>query len=160
MEAQTHNLVVQETEVGRVDRILANRLGLSRTRVQKLLLDGLVSVNGEPARKSLVVDTGDELEVVVPPVQPVKMIAEEIPLKIVHEDDALVVVNKPAGMVVHPAPGHRSGTMVNALLYHISNLSGVGGRLRPGIVHRLDKDTSGLLAVSYTHLTLPTTPYV
>ena len=82
MEAQTHNLVVQEAEVGRVDRILADRLGLSRTRVQKLLLSGLVSVNGEPARKSLVVDIGDELEVVVPPVQPVKMIAEEIPLKL------------------------------------------------------------------------------
>ena len=123
---------------------------------------------------------GDELEVVVPPVQPVNMIAEEIPLNIVHEDDALVVVDKPAGMVVHPAPGHRSGTMVNALLYHISDLSGVGGRLRPVIVHRLDRDTSGLLvvaktdqahhflsdalrerqvkriSVSYTHLTLPT----
>ena len=150
MEAQTHNLIIRETEVGRVDRILADRLGLSRTRVQKLLLGGLVSVNGEPARKSLVVATGDELEVVVPPVQPVKMIAEEMPLNIVHEDHALVVVDKPAGMVVHPAPGHRSGTMVNALLYHISDLSGVGGRLRPGIVHRLDQDTSGLLVVAKT----------
>ena len=150
MEAQTHNLIVRETEVGRVDRILADRLGLSRTRVQKLLLEGLVSVNGEPARKSLILAIGDELEVVVPPVQPVNMIAEEIPLNIVHEDDALVVVDKPAGMVVHPAPGHRSGTMVNALLYHISDLSGVGGRLRPGIVHRLDRDTSGLLVVAKT----------
>ena len=150
MEAQTHNLIVRETEVGRVDRILADRLGMSRTRIQKLLLEGLVSVNGEPARKSLVVAIGDELEVVVPPVELVNMIAEEIPLNIVHEDDALVVVDKPAGMVVHPAPGHRSGTMVNALLYHISDLSGVGGRLRPGIVHRLDRDTSGLLVVAKT----------
>jgi 23S rRNA pseudouridine1911/1915/1917 synthase len=123
---------------------------MSRTRIQKLLLEGLVSVNGEPARKSLVVAIGDELEVVVPPVELVNMIAEEIPLNIVHEDDALVVVDKPAGMVVHPAPGHRSGTMVNALLYHISDLSGVGGRLRPGIVHRLDRDTSGLLVVAKT----------
>jgi len=150
VEAQTHNLIVRETEVGRVDRILADRLGMSRTRIQKLLLEGLVSVNGEPARKSLVVAIGDELEVVVPPVELVNMIAEEIPLNIVHEDDALVVVDKPAGMVVHPAPGHRSGTMVNALLYHISDLSGVGGRLRPGIVHRLDRDTSGLLVVAKT----------
>ena len=150
MEAQTHNLIVRETEVGRIDRVLADRLSLSRTRVQKLLLEGLVSVNGEPARKSLILAIGDELEVVVPPVQPVNMIAEEIPLNIVHEDDALVVVDKPAGMVVHPAPGHRSGTMVNALLYHISDLSGVGGRLRPGIVHRLDRDTSGLLVVAKT----------
>lgn len=150
MEAQIHKLVVLEAEVGRVDRIVADRLGLSRTRVQKLLNEGLVSVNGEAARKSLVVTRGDELEVTVPPVKPVEMLPEKIPLDIVHEDKALVVVHKPAGMVVHPAPGHRSGTMVNALLYHISDLSGVGGRLRPGIVHRLDRDTSGLLVVAKT----------
>lgn len=148
MEAQIHKLVVLEAEVGRVDRIVADRLGLSRTRVQRLLNEGLVSVNGEGARKSLVVTMGDELEVIVPPVKPVEMTPEKIPLEIVHEDEALVVVNKPAGMVVHPAPGHRSGTMVNALLYHISDLSGVGGRLRPGIVHRLDQHTSGLLVVA------------
>ncbi|HIB09460.1 MAG TPA: RluA family pseudouridine synthase [Gemmatimonadetes bacterium] len=150
MEAQTHKLTVRETEVGRVDRILANRLGMSRTRVHKLLTAGLVSVNGEPAKKSLVVAFGDELEVVVPPAQPVEMAPEEIPLDIVYEDKALVVVHKPAGMVVHPAPGHRSGTMVNALLHHVSDLSGVGGRLRPGIVHRLDQHTSGLLVVAKT----------
>ena len=150
MEAQTHKLTVRETEVGRVDRILANRLGMSRTRVHKLLTAGLVSVNGEPAKKSLVVAFGDELEVVVPPAQPVEMAPEEIPLDIVYEDEALVVVHKPAGMVVHPAPGHRSGTMVNALLHHVSDLSGVGGRLRPGIVHRLDQHTSGLLVVAKT----------
>jgi len=148
VEAQIHKLVVLEAEVGRVDRIVADRLGLSRTRVQRLLNEGLVSVNGEGARKSLVVTMGDELEVIVPPVKPVEMTPEKIPLEIVHEDEALVVVNKPAGMVVHPAPGHRSGTMVNALLYHISDLSGVGGRLRPGIVHRLDQHTSGLLVVA------------
>ena len=163
MEAQIHKLVVLEAEVGRVDRIVADRLGLSRTRVQRLLNEGLVSVNGEGARKSLVVTMGDELEVIVPPVKPVEMTPEKIPLEIVHEDEALVVVNKPAGMVVHPAPGHRSGTMVNALLYHISDLSGVGGRLRPGIVHRLDQHTSGLLVVaknlSLIHISEPTRPY-
>ena len=111
MEGEIHNLTVREGEIGRLDRFVADRLGLSRTRVQKLLDRGLVSIDGRPAKKSEAVTQGDDIEVVVPPPEPVGIEPEEIPLDIVHEDQALLVVNKPAGMVVHPAPGHRSGTL-------------------------------------------------
>ena len=148
MNGTTRALTVHAGEDGRLDRFIADRLGLSRTRVQKLLEEGLVTIDGHPAKKSEGVTPGAEIEVVVPPAEPVDIEPEDIPLDIVHEDDALLVVNKAAGMVVHPAPGHRSGTMVNALLYHVRDLSGVGGRLRPGIVHRLDRNTSGLLVVA------------
>lgn len=140
----------------RLDRFLSERLELSRTRIQKLLEDGCIQVHGDGApgadrlRKSEPVVAGWEVEVEVPPAAPVGMEAQDIPLEIVFEDQWLAVVNKPAGMVVHPAPGHRDGTMVNALLHHLDGLSGVGGRLRPGIVHRLDRDTSGLLVVAKT----------
>ena len=129
---------------------MADRLSLSRTRVQKLLAEGRVTVDGRPARKSDSVEPGSRVEVRVPPPEDVEIVAEDIPLTIVHEDDALLVVDKPAGMVVHPAPGHRSGTLVNALLWHVPAIEGVGGRRRPGIVHRLDRDTSGLLVVAKT----------
>ncbi|MDH5760309.1 MAG: RluA family pseudouridine synthase [Gemmatimonadota bacterium] len=143
-----HRLVVQPGEETRLDRFVSEALGLSRSRVQKLIDAGRVSVSGRAARKSERLDAGAEVVVEVPPPAPVEMLPEDIPLDIVHEDGSLVVVNKAAGMVVHPAPGHRSGTLVNALLHHVKDLSGVGGRLRPGIVHRLDRDTSGLLVVA------------
>ncbi len=147
---RTHALEVREGEGGRLDRFVSSRLDLSRTRVQALLAEGRVTVAGRPGKKSESVAPGMVVEVVVPPAEPVAIEAEEIPLEVVHEDEHLAVVNKAAGMVVHPAPGHRTGTLVNALLWHIPDLAGVGGRLRPGIVHRLDRDTSGLLVVAKT----------
>lgn len=140
---------------GRLDAWLAARLDLSRTRLHKLLAEERirVRVGAEPwrvPRKSDGAEPGLEIEVDVPPARPVELVAQDLPLTLVYEDDDLAVVDKAAGMVVHPAPGHRDGTLVNALLFHLTDLSGVGGRLRPGIVHRLDRDTSGLLVVAKT----------
>jgi len=127
---------------------VSDRLELSRTRVASLISSGLIQVDDRAAKKSEPVEPGQRITVRIPEAEPVSMEPEDLPLEIEFEDDHLVIVNKAAGMVVHPAPGHRSGTMVNALLHHVKRLSGVGGRLRPGIVHRLDKDTSGLLVVA------------
>jgi 23S rRNA pseudouridine1911/1915/1917 synthase len=143
-------LVVEAGEEGRLDRFVSDRLELSRTRVQALVSEGRVKVDGRAARKSEAVQPGMRIEVVVPPPVAVDIPAQDLPLDVVFEDEHLVVVNKAAGMVVHPAPGHRTGTLVNALLFHVRDLSGVGGRLRPGIVHRLDRDTSGLLVAAKT----------
>jgi 23S rRNA pseudouridine1911/1915/1917 synthase len=118
--------------------------------VQKLIASGRVLVDGRPGKKSDTVEPGSVVRVEVPPPASVAIEAEDIPLDIVFEDEHLIVVNKGPGMVVHPAPGHRSGTLVNALLAHAPSLAGVGGRARPGIVHRLDRDTSGLLVVAKT----------
>ena len=148
MEGTTHKLTVPEGEAGRLDSFIAQQLTLSRTRAQKLVASGMVLLNGRAAKKSEPVSAGAVVEVQVPPAESVEIEAEDLPLDIVFEDSALLVVNKAAGMVVHPAPGHRSGTMVNALMHHVRDLSGVGGRLRPGIVHRLDRHTSGLLVVA------------
>jgi 23S rRNA pseudouridine1911/1915/1917 synthase len=131
-----------------LDRFVADSLELSRTRVQALLAEGRITVDGEPAKKSDALVPGATVQVVVPPAEPVDIEPEDLPVDIVYEDDDLAVVDKAAGMVVHPAPGHRSGTLVNALLWHMPDIEGVGGRLRPGIVHRLDRDTSGLLVVA------------
>lgn len=139
---------VEPGDEGRLDAFLSERLELSRTRIQKLIGAGHVTVDGATPKKSEEVVPGTSVRVRVPPPEEVSMEAEDIPLEIVYQDSDLAVVNKPAGMVVHPGPGHRSGTMVNALLHHIRDLSGVGGRMRPGIVHRLDMDTSGLLVVA------------
>lgn len=141
-------LEVGPDEEDRLDRFVSARLELSRTRVQRMIAEGRVQVDGKVAGKSMRVEDGSRVTVDVPPPAEVEIVAEDIPLEIVFEDESLLVVHKAAGMVVHPAPGHRSGTMVNALLHHIRDLSGVGGRLRPGIVHRLDRDTSGLLVVA------------
>jgi 23S rRNA pseudouridine1911/1915/1917 synthase len=146
------SLEVGASDEGRLDRFLSERLGLSRTRVQRLIAAGRVTVDGHPGKKSEAVEAGARIEVTVPAPEPVAMMPEDLPLDVVWEDELLLVVNKPAGMVVHPAPGHRSGTLVNALLFHVKDLEGVGGRMRPGIVHRLDKDTSGLLVVAKTDL--------
>jgi 23S rRNA pseudouridine1911/1915/1917 synthase len=143
-------ITVQDVpEEDRLDAYLARRLaGLSRSRVAQLIADGHVRVNSAAAKKSQAPEVGDVIDVDVPAAQPTHMAAEEIDLRILFQDADIVVLDKPAGLVVHPAPGHRTGTLVNALLHHVTDLSGVGGVLRPGIVHRLDKDTSGLLLVA------------
>jgi len=140
-------LTVDE-EADRLDRYLARELGISRSRTVALIQGGRVMVDGRPGRKSEAVAPGQVVEVEVPPPEPLEARPEDIPLDVVYEDGALLVVNKAAGLVVHPAPGHREGTLVNALLFHVSDLSGIGGKLRPGIVHRLDRDTSGLMVVA------------
>ncbi len=128
----------------RLDRVLATQLPeYSRSRLQQLILAGFVRVNGITTRPSHLVRAGDEIELTEPPVEP-----EPIPLEILFEDKDLIVINKSAGLVVHPGAGHRSGTLVNALLHHCPTLSGIGGKERPGIVHRLDKETSGCLVVA------------
>jgi 23S rRNA pseudouridine1911/1915/1917 synthase len=134
----------------RLDRCLAERLDLSRSRIAALIEEGLVTVDGELVRKSRPAVPGEVVTVLLPPLPPIETGPEAIPLQIVHEDRDLAVVEKPAGMVVHPAPGHSSGTLVNALLHHLGELSSTGAPLRPGIVHRLDRDTSGLLVVART----------
>jgi 23S rRNA pseudouridine1911/1915/1917 synthase len=145
---RAYSLAVGEGEGGRLDTYVSERLELSRTRVQALLAAGRITLEGRLAKKSDAVAPGMRIDVVVPPPAAVEILPEQLPLAVVYEDQHLIVVNKAAGMVVHPAPGHRTGTLVNALLWHVRDLSGVGGRLRPGIVHRLDRDTSGLLVVA------------
>jgi 23S rRNA pseudouridine1911/1915/1917 synthase len=133
----------------RLDRYLASRLpDVSRTRVKALIDAGLVAVEGRPGRAATRLAAGDRVEVTVPPPVAVDLAPEPIPLRVVYEDGDLLVVDKAAGLVVHPAPGHPTGTLVNALLAHTPDLAGIGGELRPGIVHRLDKDTSGLMVVA------------
>ncbi|MGD8623073.1 MAG: RluA family pseudouridine synthase [Anaerolineae bacterium] len=133
---------------GRLDKFLAHRIeGLSRSAAQRLIGEGQVTVNGDPVKASYKVQAGDLLVALLPPEETPGLVAEPIPLDIVHEDRQLLVVNKPAGMVVHPAPGHSSGTLANAVLAHCPELAAGGGQ-RPGIVHRLDQDTSGLIVVA------------
>ncbi len=133
----------------RLDAYVAARVeGMSRSQVARLLAAGDILVDGAAAAKSEAPRPGSEIDVSVPEPEPSHLEPEDLPLAIVHEDRDLAVVEKPAGMVVHPAPGHPTGTLVNALLHHVSDLSGVGGVRRPGIVHRLDRDTSGLMLVA------------
>jgi len=142
-------LVVEETASERLDAWIARRLPeVSRSQVTQLLEQGHIRIDGRVPKKSEKPAAGDVIEIEIPEPTPTHIGAEEIPLTIVYEDRDIVVIDKPAGMVVHPAPGHGQGTLVNALLHHVTDLSGVGGELRPGIVHRLDKDTSGLLLVA------------
>ena len=139
----------------RLDRWLAGQAGApSRSALQGLMEAGYVRRNGAPANKKDKLAAGDRITLTLPDPQPIEAQPQNIPLDIVYEDDHLLVVNKPKGMVVHPAPGNPDGTLVNALLYHCrGQLSGVGGAIRPGIVHRIDKDTSGLLVVAKDDLT-------
>jgi 23S rRNA pseudouridine1911/1915/1917 synthase len=132
----------------RVDIFLAKRLTLSRNRIQTLIQAGHISLNGKACRASEQVRGGDSIAISEPRPEPIEVEAEDIPLKILFEDEHLLVVDKPAGMVVHPGAGIHKGTLVNALLHHIENLSGIGGRFRPGVVHRLDKETSGCLVIA------------
>lgn len=136
-------------EPGRLDAWLASRIEkLSRSRIQALMSDGAVVSNDIPLTAKSKLHQGDLILVNLPDPAPAEPIPEDIPLDILYEDDSIVVINKPAGMVVHPAPGHESETLVNALLYHCNDLKGVGGVARPGIVHRLDMDTTGILVVA------------
>lgn len=144
--------VVSEVSDERLDVFVSNAFTLTRSRSAILIGDGLVMVNGVQRKKNYSVALGDVVEVAMPTPVEVDVVKENIPLNIVYEDSDLLVVNKEQGMVVHPAPGHYSGTLVNALLYHISNLSGINGALRSGIVHRIDKNTSGLLLVAKNDL--------
>lgn len=139
---------VTEATSERLDAYIAERYPISRTRAAQLIESGHVLLNGRVPKKRDQPREGDILRVHVPKAETSHISAENIPLEIVHEDADLLVIDKPAGMVVHPAPGHHGGTLVNALLHHVRDLSGIGGVRRPGIVHRLDKDTSGLLIVA------------
>jgi 23S rRNA pseudouridine1911/1915/1917 synthase len=145
-----HSLTVTDDSEGvRIDRFLASVLGShSRSQIQRLIKDGLVQVGGRPAKANQPVKAGQVVSVEVPEAAPAAVAAEPLPLSIVFEDGDVVVVDKPAGMVVHPAAGHDRGTLVNALLHHLTDLSGIGGEKRPGIVHRLDRGTSGLMVVA------------
>ncbi len=149
MPDESHDLTVPPDAAGaRLDRWLADALPLSRAQARRLLDDGRVSVLGQTAKPALKLLPGWRIQVTIPAPVPIAAVAEAIALDVVYEDSDLLVINKPVGMVVHPAHGHPSGTLVNALLAHCQDLSGIGGVLRPGIVHRLDKDTSGLLVVA------------
>ena len=137
----------EESKNQRLDAFLASSLdGLTRSQAARLIESGEVAVNGKTAGKSYKLAGGEDIAVTLPEPEPVETVPQDIPLDVVYEDADVIVVNKPSGMVVHPAPGHPDGTLVNALLYHCAGtLSGVGGALRPGIVHRIDRDTSGLI---------------
>ena len=145
-------LSVIEDAGERIDRWLSSHCDLSRNRIQKLIEQGALTVNNEPCtNKKITVQAGDVLQLQIPAVEPFELLPEPIPLDILYEDEFFLVVNKPAGMVVHPAPGHPNGTLVNAVLSHCGDqLTGVGGVQRPGIVHRLDKDTTGAMVVAKT----------
>ena len=139
-------------QTGRIDKVLtALEPGITRSQLKNLINDGHVTVNGQAVKPKYKVQAGDKISLVKPEPQSLELTPENIPLGIVYEDDDVIVVNKPQGMVVHPAPGHPDHTLVNALLYH-SPLSTINGTFRPGIVHRIDKDTSGLLMVAKNDL--------
>lgn len=132
----------------RVDKYIATVTDFSRNHIQNLIRSGNVLVNGKTVKPAGVIRAGDAVTLSVPDPAPLEAVAENIPLSIVYEDDDICVIDKPQDMVVHPAPGHESGTLVNALLYHLNGLSSIGGVCRPGIVHRIDRMTSGLLVVA------------
>ena len=143
----------------RADQFLARMLPeLTRSAAQRLLEDGAVTLNGLPVKKNYTTGLGDELVLALPDPAPIDVVPQDIPLDVIYEDDDVIAVNKPVGLVVHPAAGHPDGTLVNALLYHCGNsLSGINGELRPGIVHRIDRDTSGLIIAAkndFAHLSL------
>jgi len=142
-------IYVDEDDGERLDSYLAKELNeVSRTFVQKLIKEGLVQVNEKAVKPSYIVETGDYIRVEFPKPKELEIMPEDIPLDIVFQDEDILIINKPQDMVVHPAPGNYSGTLVNGLLFHIDTLSSINGIIRPGIVHRLDKDTSGLLVVA------------
>lgn len=132
----------------RLDSFIANTTPLTRSAAQRLINSGSVLVNGTVCKQGSPVKVGFKIIIQLPKVQETDLVPENIPLNIVYEDSDIAVINKPVGMVVHPAPGNLSGTLVNAIMYHIHDLSGIGGQLRPGIVHRIDKNTSGLLVIA------------
>ena len=159
MESSEYLFSVEEGEAGqRIDRWLSSRTQFTRSSLQKLLEEGRVLANGHAVPKNYKLGAGDSIQVQVSDPRPLEVLPQNLPIEIVYEDEDLLVVNKPKGMVVHPAPGNEDGTLVNALLYHCQGrLSSINGVIRPGIVHRIDKDTSGLLMVAkndMAHLSL------
>lgn len=151
---EVYDWIIEYEDKGiRIDKFLAEQFSeWSRTQIQQWIKDDLVFVNGQTVKANYKLSENDELVLKVPPERELEVAPEYILLEVVYEDRDLIVVNKPRGMVVHPAPGHYSGTMVNALLYHCKDLSGINGVLRPGIVHRIDKDTSGLIMAAKNDL--------
>ncbi len=148
MEVLSHTVTSEEGNE-RIDKLLANiNEDMSRSQAQAFIKDGLVKVNGKEVKSNYKCQIEDEITWEVPEPEPLDVKPENIPSEIVYEDEHVLVVNKPRGMVIHPSVGHMSGTLVNAILYHCKDLSGINGVLRPGIVHRIDKDTSGLLMVA------------
>ncbi|CAM5448745.1 Pseudouridine synthase OS=Lysinibacillus sphaericus OX=1421 GN=LS41612_18270 PE=3 SV=1 [Lysinibacillus sphaericus] len=141
---------IEEQQQGeRIDKAVSSiQNEWSRTQISNWITEGIVKVNGEAVKAKYKVKAGDVVEIIVPEAEPLDVIAENLDLEIVYEDADVLVVNKPKGMVVDPAPGHLTGTLVNGLMYHCTDLSGINGIMRPGIVHRIDKDTSGLLMVA------------
>ncbi len=150
METQQIQITVpNQKKPERIDTFLTGNIAnISRTRIQQLIQIDMILVNGETIKPSFIVSGGEKVEVTLPRPQKTEVLAENIPLDILYEDKFLIVINKPPGMVVHPAIGNREGTLVNALLYYCKDLSGINGVIRPGIVHRLDKDTSGILVAA------------
>lgn len=152
-QAPSNNIEIEViTASNRLDSWLSEQLpDLSRSRIQKLIEQGAIKLNSQVCTsKKLKVTTGDRVEVTIPDATPLSLQPEAIPLDILYEDENLIIINKPANLVVHPAPGHEQGTLVHALLFHCPDLVGIGGVQRPGIVHRLDKDTTGAIAIAKT----------
>ena len=146
--AQVYSFSADKSGI-RLDKFVGDRCPeLSRTHAQKLIADGFITVNGQVAKASLKLNIGDKVNIVIPPMPPSPLYPEAMPLNIIYEDDDLLIVDKPTGLTVHPAPGHPGHTLVNAILAHYPHLADIGDSLRPGIVHRLDKDTSGLMLVA------------
>jgi 23S rRNA pseudouridine1911/1915/1917 synthase len=144
----SYSITAEQRDI-RVDAFLASQIDdLTRSRVQELIRKELVTVNGRPPKSGYRLKRGDEVRLIIPPVVPYELKAEPVEFGIVYEDASLIVLDKPPGLVIHPGPGHAAGTLVHGLLQHCDDLSGIGGVLRPGIVHRLDKDTSGLVVVA------------
>ena len=141
---------IEEQHAGeRIDKAVSSlQTEWSRTQIGNWVSEGVLTVNGEVVKPKYKVRTGDVIEITVPEVEELEIVAEDLNLEIIYEDEDVLVVNKPRGMVVHPAPGHATGTLVNGLMHHCTDLSGINGVMRPGIVHRIDKDTTGLLMVA------------
>jgi len=141
---------VSEEDAGeRIDRFLKSKLdNLSRSRIQSLVEEGLILVNGSPTKQSYKVKPSDEVLVQIPEEKELELVPKDVPFEVIYEDDYIAVINKPSGLVVHPAHSHKDDTLVHGLLKRLKNLSGIGGKIRPGIVHRLDKDTSGIMLIA------------
>lgn len=152
MNENTQTLIVPDDFEGRLDVFVTANVDISRAQAQRLIEDGHVMVENSPRKANYRLSPGETVTITIPAAQPTEILAEEIPIEIVYEDEDLLVINKAKGMTTHPAPGSPAGTLVNAILAHCTDLSGVGGVQRPGIVHRLDKDTSGLLVVAKNDL--------
>jgi 23S rRNA pseudouridine1911/1915/1917 synthase len=146
----TSQILFDRDEPERVDKYLVSRFpDYSRSRLQRLIRDGYILINGiQPAKSGLLLEKGDIIEIQFPEPEPIDIIPENIHLEILYEDQNMLVINKPAGMVVHPSAGHSKGTLVHAVMGHVPFLEGIGGKMRPGIVHRLDKDTSGIILIA------------